>query len=341
MDKNPTENNETHAQQTNAKKSSVKYFFIRDYTDKAKNPDADLSRLSESRFTAPFNMKEMHAVQKEYLESRNKLIDCIERPEKLSDFLADVVATAHAKSVFGSEEQKIAREIGMYTGALYEHGYNQKDYSSFYQTVIDYLGEKGILVWIIAGTQDEYLVEQRAKAAVEAFNGIRTKGKEIRHFIAFCGAHPPTDRVDLSNEAFILKCSFTRQTDVVESPINAFFEGKSQYALIEENKSRNTEENIEKAMCMFFSSKIEDTASDTETNRKYGVIIVSNDFHLIRLSRDFRKYRRNKDITKKEVDNKLNFAALFLLGSEYFNVDATQQCRKNSAGGRLGSHLKS
>lgn len=339
---------------TGQRKEEDKHFFVRDYKNKGNNPDAVSTRLSEARFAAPFSMKEMHAVQKQYLESRNKLMHCIERPEALGDFLADVIATAHAKSGDSHAEQ-VNGGVSMYTGALHEHGYNQKFYSDFEKTVIDLLGDDGILVWIIAGTQDEYLVKRRAKAAAKAFEALRTKNKSkaIRHFIAFCGAHPPTDRVDQPNEAIRLEAEFRReaaqQLDIGSDNAfagpsiklqKAFIDDILPYVLIEESKSQNTHENIEQAMAMFFSDDIEKRASPTQPEnvsravhghlRKYGVIIVSNDFHLIRLGRDFRTHRHSSDMPKQEAANKLRFAALFLLGSEYFNVRETLPCLKRS-----------
>lgn len=58
-------------------------FYYRDYADKSANPDATLTRLSADRFLAPFNINNMHADQKRFLESRNRLHDAMKNPSNL------------------------------------------------------------------------------------------------------------------------------------------------------------------------------------------------------------------------------------------------------------------
>lgn len=332
-------------------------FFFRNYADKGANPDRDRTRLSESRYLAPFNINEMHPGQRRLLTSRDQMAKAIESPSRLADLIADIVASSK-NDLQSNSETRLEHMVNMYHASLHEHGFQRRKWQEL-TSVLNGLNDSGLVVWIVAGCQGAPLRDRRADIAANALHEIYKALPNLSHRIIFCGAHPPADRVEEPNEAAELQGRFMSVIQkICPSLYGELREPGPKLQCICENESTTTALNIklgfEKAMRSVLrntaatpqdveaddSGRIaEDTPSEETvadapgTEISYATIIVSNDFHLIRLSRDFRRLRRShhikiakdKLITYKEFEliNGLKLNGLLLLGSEYFDSDET------------------
>lgn len=267
--------------------------------------------------------------------------------------LADLVATSHA-NIKDTKDERIEELVQMYRGALHEHGFHHDSIDHLRDRVYGFLqNPHAVVVWIVPGCQGRALMERRALAAAHAVSTVNRDRPGLINYIVFCGGHPPADRVAEPNEAQVLRSAFQRAlrgplndaalAERIETDSKGEHLETKQFVVIQESESTTTDENIKKAFVEIYRRL---SASAVHEKRDYVAAIFSNDFHLLRLSRDFRHFRRTGEVPIKvetqdetyvpfrnaEHAMNLSFRALLLVGSEYFDKGHTIQAMTTSKG---------
>jgi hypothetical protein len=278
-------------------------FFYRVYDGQAAESKDDASRLRLDQFRNPFDLDAMHPSQREYFRFIHKLRDIANDPAKLADFYADLIATAHRDFHFNSPE-KTRTGIDMYSASLQDLGFTRRPRKELTQHISH--EKQNVKVIVVVGCQDISLLEARAKAAAHVFKCCMD-GACDDIAILFSGRHPPEDRVTILNEAANLKESFESFISTLEDRRYAdkYYEFLASTKVRLETESENTGENI----------------------AKLDLFIVSNDFHLVRLSKSVRAIQYEKKGKGRAL------ATLNLIGAEGFvpeNVSKSLESREYS-----------
>lgn len=300
-------------------------FFFRRYTQKHLNPDVDTSRLSEDRFVDPVNIHKMHPKQRGLLLSRDRLAEAIQNPSLLADMLADLVATAHTNIGYDLDK-RTAVGVQMYMAALNEHGFARDDFPRLPERLHELSGDEGLVIWLAVGCQGADLLRRRASAAVAGISRVMTRKPGLQHCLVFCGGHPPAPRVSETNEADLLRRAFDEVWNEQGDPAAPL--DRERIKILVESQSATTKQNVEHAF-----AQLAQELGTARIRSKYSVVIISNDFHLIRLSADFRYLRRRTKLIREfERATDLSFGGLFLVGAEYFTADETKKAVEKSTG---------
>lgn len=253
-------------------------------------------------FKEPFDPDAMHPAQGHYFRYPHKLRDIANDPARLADFYADVIATAH-RDFRSPTDTKTQTGIRMYSASLQDLGFERTQLKDLPAHLRALRGDMAVIV--VVGCQSETLLDARARAAARVFMRAVDAGPKPLA-VLFSGRHPPQDKVEILNEAATLKESFeTVLTDrKYQTHYNALV---AAGRILIEKESENTSQNIIK----LFETITTKLHSETPV-KTIDLFLVSNDFHLVRISKDVRT------VLKSTASVALKLASLSLVGSEFF-----------------------
>jgi hypothetical protein len=272
------------------------YFFSQLYD--SPHRQADPARLRLDQFKDPFDADAMHPSQRDYFRYPHKLRDIANDPAKLADFYADIISTAH-RDFSSNTAAKTKTGIGMYSASLQDLGFERKQIKDLTSHIKSLRGTTKVIVAV--GCQSETLLRARATAAATVFHRcVEASVHDLR--VIFSGRHPLQDRVSILNEAALLKEYFEAALSV--KCRDRYDELVEDRRIQVENESDNTRQNINKLFAMIQSAEGADGGLD--------LFLISNDFHLVRLSKDMRVVQ-----SEAGADGRI-LHSLTLIGSERF-----------------------
>lgn len=211
----------------------------------------------------------------------------------ISDLIASFAEVLHENEKL--EDKLILKALQSCRDIMQHNGYHELNIQRFREK-IDKNKESVIAVY---GCQTRGILHNRVRAAVNLWKIIPTK-----IHIIFSGRSPLQDGGDtIENEAIDMENRFYEFAEIYQdfNQIEQIDRITTRHIIIE-SESTKTTENIQKLM---ETSTIRDAES-------LNLFLVSSNFHLMKLSKEFEDYIQKNSITK--------FTEVYAIGSESINT---------------------